>query len=147
MERHGRAAPLLGSSSTATYTSGTQTYVVPAGVPSLRVTAIGASDGNYTIQTAYAPGARVTAIVPVSPGETLIIVVGGQGASGNATNAGGTNGGGSDFSNSNSTVGGAGGTPTGGTGVASNGGTGVPGANQARLGGGDSGIRATGGGS
>jgi hypothetical protein len=91
-------APLVGNASgllaTYAYTGAAQTYVVPAGVTLLRVTASGASGGNYNGQTGYAPGARVAANVPVTPGETLTIVVGGQGGRNAGTNPGGYNGGG-----------------------------------------------------
>lgn len=93
-------APLLGdagggsSGTTFAFTGSPQTYMVPAGVTRLRVTAQGGSGGNYNGQTPFGLAALVTATVPVTPGETLTIVVGGQGGRNAATNPGGYNGGG-----------------------------------------------------
>ncbi len=82
------------------YTGGLQTFVVPAGVTSVDVDvmaaqggnavgfAIGWTDGDVDIQGGL--GGRVTATIVVTPGETLNIYVGGQGA----MPTGGYNGGG-----------------------------------------------------
>ncbi|MGI4875559.1 MAG: glycine-rich protein [Janthinobacterium lividum] len=107
------ARPLLGSAlllavtlpalaqtvTTFNYTGGPQTYTVPVGVTRLQVVATGGSGGISSSSSATpAPGAVVQAVVPVTAGEVLTVVVGGQGASGNAgTTAGGFNGGGSGY--------------------------------------------------
>ena len=105
------------SPTTFAYTGGPQSYTVPAGVTRLTVTATGAAGGNYAGQTTYAPGARVTATIAVTPGEVLTIVVGGQGGRNATVNPGGYNGGGGGGGN----AGGGGGatdlrrSPTAGT--------------------------------
>ena len=88
-----------------TATGSEQCYTVPTGVTQARVVAVGApgqsvssADGGF--------GAVVSAIVPVTPGQTLYVEVGGTGSGG----AGGFNGGG---------AGGAGGTLGGSGGGAS----------------------------
>ena len=77
---------------------GTYDFVVPAGVTSLTVDAYGASGGNGAGSPAVAGGlgGRTTATIPVTPGETLKVVVGGAGQSwaGSETALGGSNGGG-----------------------------------------------------
>lgn len=86
---------------TYSYTApgGNQTYTVPAGVTAIRVVATGASGGATIGGSTGFPspsyGAQVQATVLVTPGETLTVVVGGQGGSGSSgVNAGGFNGGG-----------------------------------------------------
>jgi len=58
-----------------------QTYTVPANVTRLQVVAIGAAGGGY-YGSGSTSGAQVQATVPVTPGEVLTVVVGGEGASG-----------------------------------------------------------------
>lgn len=70
------------------FTGAPQTYVVPAGITSLRIEAEGAQGGaNWANNTNF--GGRITATFDVTPGETLHVYVGGQGSL-----AGGWNGGG-----------------------------------------------------
>jgi uncharacterized repeat protein (TIGR01451 family) len=83
-----------------TYTGAEQTYIVPLGVTSVTIQATGAPGGTGVF--AGAPGglgALVTATVPVSPGETLYVEVGGPGVTGACTGTSSTgrtfNGGGS----------------------------------------------------
>ncbi|MGI4820399.1 MAG: glycine-rich protein [Janthinobacterium lividum] len=64
-------------------------------VTRIQVVATGAAGGQYVASTVYSPGAQVAATLSVTPGEVLLVMVGGQGRSGNDTNAGGYNGGGS----------------------------------------------------
>jgi hypothetical protein len=71
-----------------------QTCVVAAGVTELSVTAAGASGGAANSGQAGGLGARVNTLVPVTPGETLKVFVGGQGATVAGGGAGGFNGGG-----------------------------------------------------
>ena len=97
------------------YTGKKQTFKVPNGVTRIRVIAVGASGAGKII----ADGGRVSAVIPVSPSETLAIYVGGAGAS----TAGGFNGGG------------AGGQATTASGYDSYGGYGAGGASDVREGG------------
>ncbi len=84
------------------YTGAPQTFVVPAGVTSLQVTAEGGAGGQDPYGAGSgAPGqpggvgGRVTATLTVTPGETLTVYVGGKGsASSVGTSPGGYNGGG-----------------------------------------------------
>jgi hypothetical protein len=81
------------------YTGGEQDFTVPAGVRQLNVIARGArSAGSFA-----AHGGRVHAVIPVTPGEKLVVYVGGD-ASGTA---GGFNGGGSGGSGGGKGGGGA----------------------------------------
>ncbi len=68
------------------YTGEKQTFKVPRGVTRIRVIAVGGSGGG----TVIAHGGRVSAVIPVTPSETLAIYVGGAGTS----SGGGFNGGG-----------------------------------------------------
>src|SRR5262245_28848046 len=68
------------------FTGAAQEYVVPAGVCSLTVDAFGAQGGDGSFGTDDAgiggEGGRATATIPVTPGETLAVYVGGQGEAG-----------------------------------------------------------------
>jgi len=88
------------------YTGTTQTWIVPAGVTSVYVEAVGANGGLGS--GASRGGARVQGTLAVTPGETLAINVGGGGAGGASGAAGGWNGGG----NGQGTYGGGGGGAT-----------------------------------
>ncbi|MDW8158420.1 MAG: glycine-rich protein, partial [Bacteroidia bacterium] len=70
------------------YTGGVQTYTVPPCVNSITVDVRGAQGGGPN----GGNGARVVATIPVTPGQTLFIYVGGQGGCG--PSSGGFNGGG-----------------------------------------------------
>ncbi|MFI5221985.1 MAG: LamG-like jellyroll fold domain-containing protein [Bacteroidia bacterium] len=72
---------------TFNYTGSLQTYVVPAGVNSIVINASGAQGGN-----SGGLGAKIIGTITVLPGETLSVMVGGQG--GMATNNDGGGGGG-----------------------------------------------------
>jgi PKD repeat protein len=89
---------------TFNFTGGTQTWTVPAGVTSINVDVRGARGGQgYNTQSGYSDGGnggRVTATIPVTPGQQLVLYVGGAGAHGtNSTGffAGGWNGGGQGY--------------------------------------------------
>ena len=71
--------PVAGLAQTTTYgySGGFQYYTVPAGATSIQVVVVGASSGTNTGVNAIA-GAQVTATIPVTPGEQLAVVVGGQ---------------------------------------------------------------------
>jgi len=87
-------AALAAAPTTFSYTDGVQTYTVPAGVSALSVTAVGATGGTSDADgSPGGQGAVVDSDVPVTPGQTLYVYVGGNGAGG-ASTAGGFNGGG-----------------------------------------------------
>jgi hypothetical protein len=84
--------------STFSVTGAPQTYTVPADTGYITATAVGARGGNNTVAT-DSQGATVTANLPVTPGETLYVYVGGHGwGAGNGFSGGvqqgGYNGGG-----------------------------------------------------
>ena len=86
-------AALAAAPTTFSYTDGVQTYTVPAGVSALSVTAVGATGGTSDADgSPGGQGAVVDSDVPVTPGQTLYVYVGGNGAGG-ASTAGGFNGG------------------------------------------------------
>ncbi|MEW6468174.1 MAG: T9SS type A sorting domain-containing protein [Bacteroidota bacterium] len=90
------------TTTTFSYTGSVQTFVVPACVTQVTVDVIGASGGNINTATGGL-GGRVQCVLPVTPGETLQVFVGGAGANGDNTSgiiAGGFNGGGHGFDNS-----------------------------------------------
>lgn len=75
------------------FTGGAQHFKVPAGVSTVKVVLVGArggGDGNYEGRDIQALGGRVSAIIPVTPGEKFAVFVGGQGS----RSRGGFNGGG-----------------------------------------------------
>jgi hypothetical protein len=82
-------------SETFDYTGSEQEFIVPSGVTKIKVVALGAagagSDGHSCDSGCFGRGARVSAVIPVTPSETLAIYVGGAGTS---SGAGGYNGGG-----------------------------------------------------
>ena len=106
-----------------------QSFTVPAGVTSLGVDVVGAS-GTTVPPSLAGAGGRVQAILPVTPGETLTIMVAGSGGS-NSGGAGGfpggfPGGGASDIRRGSTLLivaggGGAGGTLGGGNGGAGGG--------------------------
>ncbi len=77
-----------GGNQSFSYTGTQQTFVVPAGITELSIRAAGGSGGAG--DAAGGAGAIVSATIPVTPGETLYIYVGGTAPNGN----GGWNGGG-----------------------------------------------------
>src|SRR5687767_13173390 len=97
----GQAAIFAQTTVSFPYTGGPQTWTVPNCVTSITITVEGAQGGNAidgagsTGSTggvvAGGEGAVVTATIPVSPGDVLDIIVGGQGSLGNVP---GYNGGG-----------------------------------------------------
>jgi hypothetical protein len=64
------------------YTGARQTFTVPAGVTTLKITAYGASGGgstgSYGSKVTGGTGGLVKATIPVRPGEELAIFVGGE---------------------------------------------------------------------
>ena len=79
-----------GNTITFNFTGAAQSFIVPAGITSLGIDAVGAS-GLGIPNNAGGSGGRVLATLPVAPSETLTIVVGGNGALG--PSGGGFNGG------------------------------------------------------
>ncbi len=75
---------------TFNYTGGSQTWTVPAGVTSIAVNSYGAQGGGPN----GGLGGNATATVPVTPGSTLYIYVGGQPTVRPGAGSGGFNGGG-----------------------------------------------------
>ncbi|MDG1333594.1 MAG: glycine-rich protein [Crocinitomicaceae bacterium] len=63
---------------TFTYTGVQETFVVPAGVTSISVDAYGAQGGSNSPATNINFGGRVQADLPVTPGTTIYVYVGGQ---------------------------------------------------------------------
>jgi hypothetical protein len=100
------AAPVTQTFSSPTNTGTSAAYVVPAGVTSIQVEAVGAKGGD--VPAALAPfggpfpfrtggfGGIVTGTLPVVPGQTLYVYVGGNGEESNgfSQSQGGANGGG-----------------------------------------------------
>lgn len=79
---------------TYTFTGAMQTFTVPSCVTSLTVTLYGAQGGaGYSSPATPGRGGYVTGELAVTGGETLNILVGGQGASSFANNGGGGGGG------------------------------------------------------
>jgi hypothetical protein len=74
-----------------TYTGGEQTFMVPAGVSSVHVEAVGGRGGSGS-GGGGAP-AEVTGELAVTPGETLYVEVGGNGSEAPGFNGGGNGGG------------------------------------------------------
>ncbi len=83
---------------TFSYTGKKQTFNVPNKVTRIRVIAVGGNGGG----TPFAYGGRVSAVIPVTPSETLAIYVGGAGTSSEpGFNGGGAGGVGSDDTSGN----------------------------------------------
>jgi hypothetical protein len=80
---------------TFAYTGTDQAFVVPQGVTSVQVVAVGGRGGTATPGGAGGAGAQVSGTLSVTPGETLYVEVGGNGGEGPLFNTGGFNGGGS----------------------------------------------------
>lgn len=90
------AVPMVGDELTFTYSGTVETFVVPAGVTSIRIDARGAQGGGSSNGTAGGRGARMTGNFAVIPGQVLSIVVGQQGqlqTGGNVQNSSGGGGG------------------------------------------------------
>ncbi|MGA8099127.1 MAG: glycine-rich protein, partial [Candidatus Cybelea sp.] len=86
------------------YTGKPQSFKVPAGVTKITVIAHG-GNGAGVLGT-Y--GGRVSAIIPVTPGEKLVVFVGGDGSGVNGGSNGGANGGEAYYSESPTGYGGGG---------------------------------------
>jgi hypothetical protein len=91
--------PYQNAAVTFNYAGGPQTYTVPAGVTRLAIDARGASGGSgrtgYFATNVGGAGARVQTMLPVTPGQQLLVLVGGMGGYGQIPGVyGGYNGGG-----------------------------------------------------
>lgn len=90
----------LAPSTLFSYTGNAQSYTVSSGVASIQVDARaaqgGSGTGTYTSSVEYPGGlgGRIVASLSVTPGQILVVNVGGHGGSGLYTNMGGFNGGG-----------------------------------------------------
>ncbi|HRY82592.1 MAG TPA: hypothetical protein P5232_02745, partial [Candidatus Moranbacteria bacterium] len=83
------------SSKTFSYTGGVQSFTVPAGVAALGITANGAGGGNSSSGgSSGGAGGLSTGTLPVTPGTTYYILIGGAGATGSSGGATGGYGGG-----------------------------------------------------
>ena len=87
------SATLVPGSQTFNYTGSQQTWTVPTGVTSINVDVQGAQGGTSSYGTG-GNGGRVQATIPVTPGQTVYVNVGGQGT----MSVGGWNGGGAPYS-------------------------------------------------
>jgi hypothetical protein len=94
-------APAPTGSQTFDFTGAAQSFVVPAGVTLVTIDAFGAQGGTgdddgVANNNVGGNGGQVTATIAVTPGETLTVVVGGQGGNGadGTAGSGGFNGGG-----------------------------------------------------
>ncbi|MFL5908580.1 MAG: glycine-rich protein [Solirubrobacterales bacterium] len=94
------ASPALATTETFNYTGAAQTWTVPAAVTSASFDLLGAQ--GAAVYGAAGLGGRATATIPLTPGESIQLNVGGQGG----TPAGGFNGGGDGDSAFNATGGG-----------------------------------------
>ncbi|MGI4865926.1 MAG: glycine-rich protein [Janthinobacterium lividum] len=91
--------PLGSALATFTYTGAAQSYIVPAGVTSVVVTANGGGGGSFVSGSDVyqgGRGAQVQTVLTVTPGETLDVYVAGGGSftTANSSAPGGWNGGG-----------------------------------------------------
>jgi hypothetical protein len=87
------SAPAQATTVVFPYTGGEGMFVVPAGVTSIQVVAIGGSGG--AAEAGGGAAAQVTGNLSVTPGQILYVEVGGKGQSQGEGGAGGFNGGGS----------------------------------------------------
>jgi hypothetical protein len=103
----GCSAP-LGQSQTFSFTppGAEQQFVVPTGVTCVTIQAFGAEGGGSG--SAGGEGGTIQATIPVTPGETLFVYVGGQGEGRNGSGTGGFNGGGTGGANGIEGAGGGG---------------------------------------
>ncbi|MGO9752282.1 MAG: spherulation-specific family 4 protein [Solirubrobacteraceae bacterium] len=85
-----------------------QTCVIPPGVSSVQITAVGAPGGQGATGVSGGAGAVATGTLSVTPGKTLYIEVGGAGGPNTSGGAGGYNGGGTGNSPSGEAGGGGG---------------------------------------
>lgn len=94
------ATDIISKTVTVPYSGAMQSWTVPAGVTSITVDAQGGAGGLNSDELAYSDregyGARVQAVLAVTPGQVLNIFVGGKGSDGTSVSggAGGYNGGG-----------------------------------------------------
>ncbi|MGC1986816.1 MAG: glycine-rich protein, partial [Candidatus Cybelea sp.] len=97
------------------FTGYEQSFTVPTGVTQLTVVASGASGPSSKYSTG-GRGGKIRATIPVTPGETLAVFVGGEGALGayGSGGSGGFNGGGAGGASYVYAVGGDGGDGGGG---------------------------------
>ncbi len=107
------------------YAGASQDFTVPSNVFQVTIDAVGAPGGPSTDGTPGGLGGEATATIPVAPGETLQVNVGGDGQPGSTTGpaSGGFNGGGSGGTGVNNLNGGGAGGGGGGASDVRQGGT------------------------
>jgi hypothetical protein len=93
---------------TFSYTGAEQSFKVPAGVTQITVIALGADGASFGLSY-FGLGGRVTAVIPVTPGEKLAVYVGGGGYEENGGFNLGGNGGSTGCCSGNGSAGGGGG--------------------------------------
>jgi hypothetical protein len=93
---HSAVAQAATTTKTFSFTGSEQSFVVPDGVTSIHVVAVGGKGGTGTASTGGGFGAVASADIPIGPGTTLYIAVAGNGSNGSngGPGAGGYNGGG-----------------------------------------------------
>jgi hypothetical protein len=96
------AGPAVGAPATTSFTTpGDYSWTVPAGVTTVQAVLSGAQGGPASDPPSVfgtgGPGASVTATLPVTPGSTLSIEVGGQGGQGGQVSIGGAGAGGTSL--------------------------------------------------
>ena len=91
------AAPASATTETFNFTGAAQTWPVPDGVFNATFDLYGAQGGGDTFTTVFLPGlgGRATATIPLTPGDSIQVTVGGQGGGPDKGGPGGFNGGGS----------------------------------------------------
>jgi hypothetical protein len=77
---------------TRTFTAQEEAFLVPQGVTSIKVTAIGGRGGENVQNQAGGRGAKVSGTLTVTPGQILYVHVGGNGAKGTSAGAAGEGG-------------------------------------------------------
>lgn len=90
------------------FTGANQTWLVPGDVTQIFVDVFGAQGGTSVAPGTGGLGGKVRAIIPVTPGETLILMVGGQPTSRLAVYGNGGNGGSNSANASNQSMAGGG---------------------------------------
>jgi hypothetical protein len=87
---------IAGMSSCTYNSAGTGTFTVPTGVDSATFTVEGAQGGTNAIGSAGGRGGKVSAVLPLTPGQVMQVNVGGPGNSAGGLNSGAGGGGSSD---------------------------------------------------
>ncbi|HEV7584617.1 MAG TPA: IPT/TIG domain-containing protein [Solirubrobacteraceae bacterium] len=92
----GGSSASAGEVVTRSFTANEDSFVVPAGVSSIEVVAVGGAGGSNARGVIGGQGARASGALSVTPGETLYVHVGGKGVGATLAGHAGTGGGASD---------------------------------------------------